>query len=169
MAKDRVRSQAVILGDNLLAASTGVRASSNAIILREWEGWDEAPEFERQTAPRLFGDGEIYSRLTYQGSKRFSFTMFAKYPESTNVRTIRTQLMKIAERLNDGTNVSMVYYENEKVTMKEVLSCLPDSPFIEDWVTVNNGVEFRLNFWASQPWKTIYLNGKTTAESRKRL
>lgn len=169
MADQKIRSQAVIIGDNLIAASTGVTASSNHLILKEWEGWDLPPEHERLSTPRLFGDGDIYSKLTYHGSKTFSFRILADIPESSNVRIVRSQLMKVADRLNDTSTVAMVYYEGGKVVFKEVMNALPSSPFIEEWIPVNNTVEFAISFYAPNPWKTVYLNGSSTAESTKRL
>lgn len=169
MADQKIRSQAIIIGDNLIAASTGVTASSNNLILQEWEGWDLAPEFERITTPRLFGDGDSYSRLTTHGAKNFTLRILADLPNSSNVRIVRTQLMKVADRLNDTSTVSMIYYENGKVVFKEVMKALPASPFIEEWIPVDNHVEFTLSFYAPDPWKTVYLNGSSTAETKKRL
>lgn len=169
MADQKIRSQAVIIGDNLIAASTGVTASSNHLILKEWEGWDLPPESERMTTPRLFGHGDIYSKLTYHSSKTFSFRVIADIPNSSNIRTVRTQLMKVADRLNDTSKVSMVYYENGKVVFKEVMNALPASPFLEEWIPQNNTVEFVMSFYAPDPWKTVYLNGSSTAEAKKRL
>lgn len=169
MADQKIRSQAVIIGNNLIAASTGVTASSNNLILKEWEGWDLPPESERLVQPRLFGDGDIYSRLTQHGSKTFSFRVLADLPNNTNIRVVRTQLMKVAERLNDTSKVAMVYYENGKIVFKEEIQALPASPFLEEWIPQNNSVEFVMSFYAPNPWKTVYLNGKTTPESKKRL
>lgn len=164
-----MRSQAVIIGDNYLAASTFVRPSTNNVVLLEWEGWDTAPEFERKSNKRLFGSGDVYSRLTDFGAKTFSFHCFVEVPDTTNIRIVRTQLMTIAERLNDRTTVKMQYFELGGIAFTEEIKALPASPFIDEWQPVNNGVEFTMNFYAPDPYKTVYLNGSSTPEVTKRL
>ena len=164
-----IRSQAVIIGENLIAASTGVLASSNRLILTGWEGWDEAPEIERTTSPRLFGDGEVFSRLSSFKAKTFSISFIADLPNSTNVRTVRTAIMQVAQRLNDTTTVSMVYYTDGQESFREELQALPAEDFISELEQQGNRLLVTLEFYAPSPWKTVYLNGSSTPESDKRL
>lgn len=158
-----------MVSGGLIVATNALDRRPFTIALMGAEGWDTPPEFERTKKKRLWGDGDLVGRTTTFSGKSFSVSLFTQFPESSSIRGLRTNANIIAARLNDPVTCEMVYYQNEVEVFREKLLCLPDSPFMDDWNPVSNGVEFKLNFYAPDPWKTVYQNGSTTPSAQKRL
>lgn len=156
-----------IYGATLLGTTSPTTA--NELILINAEGWDTFPELKRNTAPKLFGDGEYQSTAAQYGSKTITLTFQAYYDNATPIRNLRETIRTLAAKINDLVAVDMKYYEDDVEVLKERLLCRPAEPFLEEWEPVDNAVTFTLNYTAPNPYKAIYLAGGTTPEETGKL
>lgn len=163
-----VFTQKLIIG-SYFTAWNDLPAGDETLMITDVEGWDEMPEIRRVVKPKLFGDGSFVSPIVNFSEKLISFSMQIKYPDTTSVRAVRTNIRLIAQNAATAQTLTMVYYEDGVEVLKEVLSGYPATTLLESWEPVDNNIEFTLNFIIPNPWKTIYLDGSSTAEPSGRL
>lgn len=154
---------------SLFTAWNSLRNDDGTLILVNVEGWDAVPEIQRNTRKRLFGDGDYYSSIATFASKTVVFTMQIAYPDDQSIRGVRSNIRQIAQAINAPQTLTMTYYEDGVETFKEVLSGLPAPDLFDEWQPMENSVTFSISFYIPDPWKTVFLNGSTTAETQKRI
>lgn len=162
------RKQVLKIYGNTIVASNSTNNDSDVIIL-DIEGWDEFPELVRNTAPKLFGDGEYQSTAAQYKQKNLTFTLQTTYDNNNAITMLRDTLQTLAAKINDLVAIDMYYYEDDVEVYRERLLARPAEPFLEEWKPLNNGVTFTLNYTAPNPYKSIYLAGSTTPEATGKL
>lgn len=139
------------------------------LLLKDLENWLEPPAIRRNTSQKLNGDGDFYSGVVRYSSKVIGVTMQIDYPEDISIMGLLTNIRLIAQSANIIIPISRYSYTDGVETKREVMEVLPADDFNDDFPAIENGVEFTLRFYAPSPWKTVYLNGSTVAETNKRL
>lgn len=155
---------------NIIAATNGPRTGGpHFVTLVGLEGWDTPPEIRRNTVPRLFGHGDIVSRLGTFSGKEVSVLISANMGDDSP-RILRTALNRIATRINETSTLEMLYFENGKLTFRETVKALPAPVFYDEWSPDGAGeIRMQVNFYLPDPLKTVYLNGRSTPEAERRI
>jgi hypothetical protein len=164
------RSKRLTINNTFFTAWTDTyRTGEATILLTDFSGWDETPSIVRNRAPYLFKDGEMQSTAAKYKGREMSFSFQASYPETIGIRALRSAVITLANNINTEHTFAMTYYEDGEEVFKEILKARVGDDFFEEWKEYDNSVDFTLSFVASDPWKTVYLNGSTTPQANKRL